>query len=189
MATTGVLMTYDQYLELPDQDGVRRELDEGRVIETPRASFAHNALQGRVVQLFMNWVERTGVDFLVSQDAGFLMAVDTERAPDVCLVRRSAFRAMERVKGGSHRGAPDLAVDVVSPGDTAEDLDRKIEQYLQAGATAVWLVYSATRHVMVYRGNGDVLRLCGQQALEEPELLPGFRVTADEVFSKALLAE
>ena len=181
---TQTLVTLDQFMDLPDQEGVwLRELDEGRVIEMSHPSVLHGAIQANVAHLLLSCVERTGTDFLVSQNADFLLGTNIVRCPDVFLLRRSAYAVMEKVRGGALRGAPDLAVEVVSPSDSAEDLDRKVHQYLHAGTTAVWVVYHETQHIMVHRRSGEILNITAGQTLEEPLVLPGERIPADAIFS------
>jgi Uma2 family endonuclease len=62
------------------------------------------------------------------------------------------------------------------------ELDRKVRQYLQAGAVAVWLIYCETRHVLVYRRLGEIRTYEAGQRFEEPELLPGLAMPVDELF-------
>ena len=181
---TQTLLTFEQYADLPDQEGIfLRELDEGVVIEMPQPSFLHGQIQANVVALLKQGVREIGADFVISLNAGFLLAPSVVRTPDVCLVRRASFHAMERVKGGSHRGAPDLAVEVVSESDTAIGIERKIEQYLRAGTTAVWILYADPRNLIVYRRSGEIQRLAAGQSFQEPELLPGFTIQVDAVFA------
>ena len=175
---TATLLTFDQYLDLPEVDGVRRELDEGRVIEMALASFLHGAIQGRVFYFLTIWQQQTGAAFHISQNAGFRVGRDTNRGPDVCAVRKSVLAAMEKTRG-AYVGAPDLAVEVISESDTAVDIDRKIRQYLEAGATAVWIIYPETRRVIVYRRSG----ISSPQVLEEPELLPDLRIPVEAIFA------
>ncbi len=177
MATT-TLVTFDQYLDLPEVDGARRELDEGRVIEMAHASALHGAVQGRVFHFATVWQSQTGADFYIFQDTEFRLGPDTSRAPDVCLVRKSAFPAMKKVRG-VYAGVPDLAVEVLSENDPTGDVDRKIRQYLNAGTTAVWAFHLEPRHVIVYRPSG----ITAPQVLEEPELLPGLRIPVDAIFA------
>ncbi len=179
---TPALMTFEQYTDLPEQEGVFRELDEGRVIEMPRPEWLHGALQARMAHLLLNGIERTGADFIGMIKAHFLLAPDVDRAPDVSLLRKSAFATREVVRN-SIRGAPELAVEVVSTSDTAADLDRKVEQYLRAGTTAVWVLYSETRHVMVHRRSGETRKATSGQNIEEPDLLPGFTIAVDQIFA------
>ncbi len=182
MATTEVaLLTFEQFMDLPDQEGVGRELDEGVLIEMPNPSFAHGAIVARINRWLGNHIDESGAEFEVSGNTDFRLAPDTVRAPDVCLVRRSALEKMP-VERGVLVGCPDLAVEVVSPSETATDLNRKVEQYLRHGATAVWVAYQSTRQVMVFRRNGETRRLGIGQVIEEPELLPGLRIPVEKIF-------
>ena len=181
---TQTLLTFEQYADLPDQEGIfLRELDEGVVIEMPQPSFLHGQIQGNVFALLKQGVQETGTDFVISQNAGFRLAPNVVRAPDVCLVRRASLQAMEVVKGGSRRGAPELAAEVVSESDTAIGMQRKVEQYLRAGATAVWILYADPRNLIVYRRSGEIQRLEPGQSFQEAELLPGFTIQVNAIFA------
>ena len=95
---TQTLVTFEQFMDLPEQEGVDRELDEGRVIEMPLPSFLHGAVQGAVFYFFKAHLERTKADFHVSLNTGFRLGPETVRGPDVCLVRKSPYAGMETVK-------------------------------------------------------------------------------------------
>jgi Uma2 family endonuclease len=80
------------------------------------------------------------------------------------------------------QGAPALAVEVVSPSDLAQDLARKVDQYLSAGAREVWVVYPNIREVHVSREGGEAFVLGPHDTLETPGLLPEFAVKVDLQF-------
>ena len=181
MATTQTLLTFEEFAALPEQEGVFRELDEGVLIETPSPSPTHGRVQANTAALLLGWLRQSGADFQLSLNSGFLLRPDTERAPDVWLLRGSVYRNMEFQRGALH-GAPDLAVEVVSPSNSAVDLDRKVVQYLRAGGHAVWLLYSETRHVIAHR-SGEIRKYESGAILEEPELLPGLAIPVDELFA------
>jgi Uma2 family endonuclease len=184
MATeTQTLLTYDQYVDLPEREDVRFELDEGVLVEMPMASHAHGRIQGNAFALLSAYDKQTGANFVISLNAAFRLSTDTVRGPDVCLARRASYEAKERARGGARRGAPDLAVEVVSESDTAIGMSRKVEQYLRAGAAAVWVLYPDPPQVFVYRRSGDVQRFTSGQSFQEPELLPGLVVVVDELFA------
>src|SRR5713226_7613986 len=98
---TQTLMTFEQYADLPEREGVFYELDEGRLIEMPNPSWLHGALQAHVAHLLSVGIERTGADLIVLTHAGFQLAPDTDRAPDVSLVPKSTLPTREVVRGGS----------------------------------------------------------------------------------------
>jgi Uma2 family endonuclease len=73
-------------------------------------------------------------------------------------------------------------VEVISESDTALDIERKIQQYLRAGATATWTFYPDTRTVMVRRKSGETRMLGPGQTIEEPDLFPGLKIPVDQIF-------
>jgi Uma2 family endonuclease len=93
-----------------------------------------------------------------------------------------AERLPDRLPRGFFPGAPDLAVEVVSPGDTAAYLESKIQDYLGGGAQRVWVVYPDTRSVVVHQPNGTARRYGADDTLTDEELLPGFSLPLEELF-------
>jgi Uma2 family endonuclease len=84
---------------------------------------------------------------------------------------------------GARRGAPDLAIEIVSPNDTADQVERKIDQYLAAGTAAVALLYRETRHVRVCRPSGEARRLGAEEWIELPELAPDLKIPVAAFFA------
>ncbi len=78
--------------------------------------------------------------------------------------------------------APDLVIEVVSPGDDAEDLETKVQDYLRAGVQMIWVAFPFTRTVAVYRLNGSVTRLQASETLEGEDVLPGFSTPVASLF-------
>jgi Uma2 family endonuclease len=178
---TQTLISVEEFLDLPERDGVRLELVEGQVIEMPAPSPLHCALQAEISHWFLTWTDRTGADYYILTNAGFALETTTVRIPDVSVIRKSSLASMERVRGAL-RGAPEPAIEIVSPHENATDLDLKIRQYLNAGAVAVWAVYPRTRHVLVYRRSGGMWDAGPGQALEEADLV-GLRIPVDDLFT------
>jgi Uma2 family endonuclease len=116
-------------------------------------------------------------------ETGFKIASDpdTVRAADIAFVRR------ERIpEAGIPKNfwplAPDLVVEVVSPGDTYSEVQEKVEDWLGAGVSAVWVVDPRRRAVLVYRSLTDVTRLAEGDELDGGEVVPGFRCRVSEIF-------
>ena len=80
------------------------------------------------------------------------------------------------------QGAPDIAVEVISPSDSASHLQKKVGEYLDAGSHAVWVVYPDTREVHVFGPTGAVRVLKGADTLEIPDLLPGLSIPLAAIF-------
>jgi Uma2 family endonuclease len=178
---TQTLISLEDYLALPVKEGVSYEYDEGRVIEMPAHSLENAKIQARTIMVLGTRLEELQADFFVAGPTGFWLTPEVERIPDACVIRYDKAESME-VFHGSRRGAPDLAIEIVSRHDTAEEMERKIDQYLAAGVAAVVVVYPEARHARVCRSSGETRRLGAGEALEIPELLPGLRIPIDELF-------
>jgi Uma2 family endonuclease len=97
----------------------------------------------------------------------------------VAFLRRA--RVTEPLPEQYFEGAPDLAVEVLSPDDRWTEVEAKVDEYLAAGTVRVWVVDARRREVHVF-GAGGRSRLGGEQVLEGEELLPGFRLPLSELF-------
>jgi Uma2 family endonuclease len=149
---TRTTLTLDQFIQLPErEDGTNYELSHGELITLPPPGYRHGALVMRIGALLLSRLDRK--DYAVTgADSGFLLDPDPEaatvRGADVAVNRREDVG--ENLPTGWLTGAPLLAVEVVSPSNTAKDMQLKIKQYLEAGALEVWLVYPDTRTLYVY---------------------------------------
>jgi Uma2 family endonuclease len=81
-------------------------------------------------------------------------------------------------------GAPDLAIEVISPSNTLREMEQRVSDFFAAGSTRVWLVDPEVQEVYVH-GLGGVVRRRGDETLEEPELLPGFSVKVSSLFEQS----
>src|SRR5205823_14237113 len=101
------------------------------------------------------------------------------RRPDVSLMLKVRLCLTDLSK--LFEPAPELAVEVVSS-ETAAFLERKINLYLATGSQVVWVAYPLERTLWIHRASGEHLQLREGQYVEEPDLLPGFRVLVDQFF-------
>jgi Uma2 family endonuclease len=176
------LTTADQLLRMPE-DGCRYELVEGEISRMTPAGWKHGAVVTRISRLLDPFVEKHGLGVVLAGDPGFLLSrdPDTVRAPDVAFIRRQRLDEGDPA-GGFWPGPPDLAVEVVSPGDTLGEVDAKARAWLAAGAKAVWVVAPQWRTVTVYRPPAEITTLSEGDDLTGDDLLPGFHCTVGELF-------
>ncbi len=179
---TTALVTSEQYLALPDEfdphgNRIRDELIGGEIVKMPSASLQHDLVKNRIqgiLFLYLNSNPQLGLVSLVETGAE-ISTYDTF-VPDISVVRRERLVPAERI----FRGAPDLAIEIVSPPDTPARLDKKIEAYLKGGSQSVWLVFPDTRSVRKYSG-ASVQELNAADTLDDP-LLPGFSTPVSAFF-------
>jgi Uma2 family endonuclease len=182
MSTTLQQITADELFAMP-KDGFRYELVKGELRKMSPAGSEHGAIIVNITVLLGQHVKSNNLGVCFGAETGFKIATDpdTVRAPDVAFVSRERIPESGITKK-FWPGAPDLAVEVLSPGDSYEEVDEKVEDWLTAGARAVWIVNPKRRNVTVYRSMTDVTRLSEADELDGETVVPGFRCKVSEIF-------
>lgn len=174
------LMTAEEFAELPD-DGRLLELVEGKINEMPPAATNHSAFAIWLAVLLSNFVVPRNPGTISGEQGGYLLQTDPDivRAPDV------AFMTWERRRkqGPYLVGGPDLVIEVVSPRDSAADIQIKIAQYMAAGTRLMWVFYPQTRSVMVHLPDGSARMITAPGVLDGGDVLPGFTLALEEAFA------
>jgi Uma2 family endonuclease len=175
-----VAFTLEQLAQMPD-DGRLHEIDQGVLIEMTRPNSRHGELQANMIGLLREYVRRHRLG-KVYTESGCVLArnPDTLRGPDAAFVRNERLKDVP--KDGWAPFGPDLVVEIVSPSDTARQIDRKVHQYLDAGTRAVWIVYPDTQSVWICEPGGQGRRIEGDAVLSSPNALPGFEISVKEIF-------
>jgi Uma2 family endonuclease len=164
------------------RDGRRRELVKGVIVEMSPTGDVHGVVAAWVGHLILAHVDAHDLGEVAAAETGFRLSTDpdTVRAPDVAVIRKER---LEPMTGRYYTIAPDLAVEVVSPGDTASDIHDKVRDFLQAGTRLVWVIYPSSRTVVVHTlARSETLE--GDAPLDGGEVLPGFKLPASDVFGK-----
>jgi Uma2 family endonuclease len=158
------------------------ELLEGELIMMSPAGFNHGGIAGNIALALGAFVKPRSLGVVVTAEPGFQIAhnPDTVRVPDVAFVR--ADRIPSCGVKGFFQGAPDLAIEVISPSDRAVEVEAKSQEWLGAGCRAVWVVDPETRTVAVHSNSG-VTVLSESETLTGGDVLPGFSVSVAEVFA------
>jgi Uma2 family endonuclease len=181
-ATTPPLVSAEELLARPE-DGLRHELVRGELRTTTPAGSEHGAIAGDLHTRLGRHVMDLRLGRVFNADTGFLIARGpaTVRAADVAFVARD--RLSSPLPKGYFPGPPDLAVDVISPNDRADEVEEKVYDWLQAGCREVWLVSPRFERITVYRSATDIRVLGSRDVLESAELLPGFSCRLAEAFA------
>jgi Uma2 family endonuclease len=173
---TKTLLTVEEFTPLLESRDVWYELVEGEVVTVSPGMFLHNRVRDTLYYLLRVFLESHKLGIVISEQPFHLFG-RTVRLPDVAFVSKGKDLPARSLPDG----APDLAVEVVSPSNTPRELDQRISDYFKGGSKRVWLVYPEDREVYVY-GLAGVKRLQGDDVLEDSELLPGFSVKVSDLF-------
>lgn len=178
MATAAQSVTAQQLFEMPGHEHF--ELVGGELVPMSPPGFDHGCIVGEVYAALREFVRARKLGS-VAVEAGFCVShdPDTVRSPDVAFVRA------ERIPPGGVRaffqGAPDLAVEVISPSDRASDVIGKARDWLHYGCVAVWVIDPETKTGTIYSNRPQALFLSASDALVCEELLPGFRLPISQM--------
>lgn len=175
-------MTAEELLSLPD-DGKRYELVEGELREIAPAGARHGDATAALTVLLGQYVRANRLGRVLAAETGFRISrdPDTVRAPDVSFVSRERVPS-DGPPEGYWELAPDLAVEVVSPNDTAAEVQSKVQMWLEVGVRLVWVVYPGTRSVVAYKSLRDISTFTAGDAISGDEIVPGFECKVSGIF-------
>jgi Uma2 family endonuclease len=175
---TRTRLTADDLWRMGEGD-VCRELVDGEVIEMTPSGGVHGDVTGKVYRRLADHVDTRRLGKVVVGDVGFVLALPSDpervRAPDVAFI--STARLPEgRLPQGFITGAPDLAVEVLSPSDNPVEVQQKVRDYLEAGARLVWVVAPRARTATVYRPDGSARLVREPESLDGEDAVPGLAI-------------
>ncbi|MGQ0562643.1 MAG: Uma2 family endonuclease [Gemmatimonadota bacterium] len=174
-------ITLEEYSALPDDDWYIDEVSYGRLVREPRPGSQHGQIVTMVAHLLCMYVDDHPIG-RVYTESGFVLNRTplVLRGPDVAFVR--AERVPAENKPGFFDGAPDLAIEVVSPPNRSGELLQKIGEFLEAGTQLAWIVYPTTRTVAEHSAKGEPRMYGPDEVLTAPALLPGFELKVARLF-------
>jgi Uma2 family endonuclease len=158
------------------------ELVDGVLVEKAMG-FYEGFLAGVLLRLLGAHIDRHKLGIVVPGDANLRLFPGLVRMPDV------SFISWERLPGGEVPDvpvaglAPDLAVEVISRGNTRKEMERKLGEYFSAGVRLAWLIYPKKRTVEVYTSPLDKKVLVKDDILDGGDVLPGFSLSLGEYFA------
>jgi Uma2 family endonuclease len=170
---------------LSEPDGLYEVID-GRIVEKPMGAY-ECWLAGEIFDLINRYVKDKSLGRAVPEMMfDFRPTVDRERRPDVAFVSFERWARNRQVpQTRSWAVVPDLAIEIVSPTNTADEVAGKLDEYFRVGVRSVWVVYPRQFKLYAYSSRKDVRVLALGDELDGGDVLPGFRVRLDAIFGQA----
>ncbi len=181
VAATRTQYTIEEFLALPDHRNY--ELVDGE-LEEIKVSNLSVWVAGRVFTRLEAHCEKSGVGEAFGADAYYECFPDRPkhaRKPDVSFIRAERLPP-GWLADGYFTIWPDLAVEVISPGDSAYKVDEKIREFLEAGVRLVWQINPEERIILIHRPDVTVTKLNDTGTLSGEDVVPGFLCSVAELF-------
>jgi Uma2 family endonuclease len=183
MQTITKAWTDQEFMDLPDR-GDRYEIIDGELITMGNAGAKHGYYASLINYFLQNHVRLNKLGIVFDSDTAFTMKSGNKRSPDCCFFSRERVKEFGGIPKGYINGAPDLAVEILSDGNTVAEIHQKIEEYFASGCRLVWVVHFDERYVLVYRQpEPDRLLKMGDN-LDGDEVVPGFSLSLTELFTE-----
>src|SRR5437773_2170161 len=179
MAVEHETLTVEQFWR--EYAGKPYELVNGEIRPVSPTGYEHGSTESRADFELRLYLKGNPIGDVVGGETGFWLNDDTMRAADV------AFIGNEKLAQITERGkylpfAPDLAIEVVSPNDAADEIQEKVKLYLDAGTKQVWVFYPKIREIVVHYPDGTSKRFTDQDVIDGGDVLPGFSASVTDFF-------
>lgn len=175
-------MTSNELLAMP-HNGYRYELVQGELRQMAPAGRQHGRIAAKIGSCLEAFVANNGLGETYAAETGFIIdnTPDTVRAPDVSFVARERAEATAEERG-FFPGAPDLAVEVISPNDRYSEIEEKVSDWLRAGTQMVVVIDPHQRTATVYHAPDDICMLTEGDVLDGSDVVPGWKMSLADVF-------
>ena len=157
------------------------EFIDGTLVD--KASSAEASLVAAVlIEILGAFVRGRGLGLLTAPDGMYVMRAGNRRGPDVAFIRRRRLPDGKMPSGPTGPVQPDLAVEILSPGNTRREMSRKRREYFASGVRAVWIVDVENRSVAIYSDVERFTLLGEDDTLDGGDVVPGFKLPVAELF-------
>jgi Uma2 family endonuclease len=177
--TTVKKMTADEFEASPFAE--THELIRGELYPIMPAGTLHGVVTNRLSTYISFFVMENGLGEVTAAETGFKLLNQSCVGADIGFIGKENL-AKFGVPESFFPTAPDLAVEVVSPSNTSEEISTKVEDYLSSGSRLVWIVYPKRKVVVVYRMNNTINFLHETDELNGEDVLPNFCLPLNKIF-------
>lgn len=175
-------VTIEEFYEKA-MEGFRGELVRGELKETMPTSILHGIIAGRIAVIIGFFLMQNKIGEVLTAETGFRLFVNerTVRVPDVAFLSNEKLAEIEDFSK-FFNGTPDLAVEVISPSESYDEVQGKLEDYLAAGVKIVWIVRPKQKSVTVYNSLFDFKTFQEDEEISGGEVLPDFKCRLQDIF-------
>lgn len=168
-----------------NRDGHRYEIVNGELIDMGNSGAKHGYVCSTLMILLGGYVRLHKLGAMFDSSTAFKMKSGNKRSPDISFMAKERLQGLDDLPDGFLEGAPDLAVEILSPSNTVEEIDQKLVEYFDNGSRLVWVIHPRQKYVLVYRNAQEPDRLLkSNDSLAGEEIVPDFTLPIADLFQK-----
>lgn len=183
ISTEKKVWTDEEFLAL-SKDGHRYELVNGELVDMGNSGMEHGYVACILVALLTTFVQQNKLGAVCDSSTAFTLNNGNKRSPDVSFVSKERLKGLKRPPRGFFEGSPDLAVEILSPGNTVEEIHDKIVEYFDNDTCLVWVIHPDEKYILVYHSPEPDHLLRPQDVLEGDAIIPGFSMSVAKLFEE-----
>jgi len=177
------MATLQDALEIRDRDDRLCELVDGILVEKPMGTY-ESIVAVMLAHLIHDYLEDHPLGIVLGADGALWILPRKMRIPDLSFIRWDRFPNQELPNQRVYEVAPDLAVEVLSEGNTEAELDQKLNEYFEAGVQVVWYIDPASHSARAFTSPSEMVPVGEDGTLDGGEVLPGFCVVLRDLFER-----
>jgi Uma2 family endonuclease len=181
LSTEKKVWTDEEFMAL-SRDGHRYELVNGEVLDLGNSGMEHGGIGSLLGGLLAIYVKQHKLGIVCDSSTAFTLKTGNKRSPDVSFVAKDRLKGLKRPPRGFFQGSPDLAVEILSPSNTIEEIHDKIVEYFDNETRLVWVIHPDEKYVLVYHSPEPDRFLRSGDHLDGEEIVPGFSIAVSELF-------
>lgn len=176
------IWTDEEFMALPE-DG-RYELVNGELVNMGNSGMEHGEIGSFLGGSLSLYVRSNKLGVICDSSTAFAMKTGNKRSPDVSFISKERLQGVKRLPRGYFQGSPDLAVEILSPSNTVEEIHDKIVEYFENGTRLVWVINPQEYYVLVYHAPSPDIFLKVGDRLDGEDIVPGFSLPVAELFAE-----
>jgi len=167
------------------KDGHDYEIVAGKLVDIGNSGAKHGYVCSLFLAALVSYILPRNLGVVLDSSTAFKMKSGNKRSPDISFFARECLQGLKDLPDSFLDGAPDLAVEILSPGNTIEEIHDKLVEYFENGSRLVWVVHLTEQYVLVYRSaRGPERLLKSTDTFDGEEIVPGFVLAVSDLFPK-----
>jgi Uma2 family endonuclease len=175
--------TDEEFLALP-KDGHRYELVNGEILDMGNSGMEHGYVACLLTIVLGGFIRANKLGAICDSSTAFTLKTGNKRSPDFSFISKQRLQGLSRPPRGFFQGSPDLAVEILSPSNTVEEIHDKIVEFFDNDTRLVWVIHPDEKYVLVYHSPEPDGFLRAADLLNGEAVVPGFSMAVSELFEE-----